>query len=86
MKTLLLALVTLVTLGYTAPNAEARDGDRHRRYYHSNHYNGDRYRVVYRRGYPRYYYTSDYGYRSYPYRVYPRRYYRPAGVSFFIRF
>ena len=81
MKTLLLALVTAFTFGYT-PTAEARDGDRHRRYYYRNHHHNNR---VYYRSYPRQYYTYDYGYR-YPYRVYPRRYYRPSGVSFFIRF
>jgi hypothetical protein len=88
MKTILLACVTFLTLGFTVPSAEARDGDRHKRYYsksHRHYHNRDRVRVVYRND-PRYYYSSDYGYR-YPYRVYPRRtYYRPSGLSLFFRF
>ena len=92
MKTLLLALVAAAGLGFTAPNAEARDHhDKHHHRHYSDRYDRyDYYRshrrpVVVYRGQPRYgYYGPGYYYTS-RYSS-PRYYYRNPGITFLFRF
>lgn len=88
MKTIILAIITLLGATIAVPEADARDRDHRRGRYYKKHsyrhyprYYSSRPRYYYRA--PRYYYRpSSYYYSSYPYYYsYPRTYYRRPGIS-----